>query len=164
MRELRGTHDGQRLAVGLAVSRYNETVTHGLLDGALAALGECEVPAANITVVHVPGALELPLAARELALSGSVDAVIVLGAVIRGETNHYDYVCAETIRGCGQVALDTGVPVAFGVLTCETLAQARERSSTPAKNKGSESARTAVETANLLAQLRESDAPTEKSR
>jgi 6,7-dimethyl-8-ribityllumazine synthase len=154
MRELRGSLDGQRLAVGLAVSRYNESVTRGLLDGALAALGECEVPAGRITVVHVPGALELPLAARELALSGAVDAVVVLGAVIRGETDHYAHVCAEATRGCGQVALDTGVPVGFGVLTCETLAQARERSGAQSKNKGAEAARSAVETANLLASLR----------
>lgn len=163
MRELRGSLDGQRLKLGLVVSRYNETVTRGLLDGALAALGECEVPADQITVTHVPSALELPLAARELALSGRVDAVIVLGAVIRGESDHYTYVCAETTRGCGQVALDTGIPVSFGVLTCETLAQARERASTPAKNKGCEAARTAVETANLLVQLREQDVPAESA-
>jgi len=164
MRDLRGSLDGQRLAVGLAVSRYNGSVTGGLLDGALAALGECEVPSGNITVAHVAGALELPIAARELALSGRVDAIIVLGAVIKGETNHYEYVCAETTRGCGQVALETGIPVSFGVLTCETLTQARDRSTTPAKNKGGEAARTAVETANLLAQLREEDgAPDEET-
>jgi 6,7-dimethyl-8-ribityllumazine synthase len=157
MRDLRGSLDGQLLAVGLAVSRYNESVTRGLLDGALSALGECEVPGGNITVAHVAGALELPIVARELALSGRVDAVVVLGAVIKGETDHYEHVCAETIRGCGQVALDTGIPVGIGVLTCETLALARERSSTPSKNKGSEAARTAVETANLLATLREED-------
>ncbi|MHC4845794.1 MAG: 6,7-dimethyl-8-ribityllumazine synthase [Planctomycetota bacterium] len=159
MRDLRGSLDGQRLAVGLAVSRYNESVTSGLLDGALATLGECEVPGDNITIARVAGALELPIAARELALSGTVDAIVVLGAVIKGETDHYEHVCSETIRGCGQVALETGIPVAIGVLTCETLALARERSSTPSKNKGSEAARTAVETADLLAQLREENGP-----
>jgi 6,7-dimethyl-8-ribityllumazine synthase len=159
MREYRGTLDGRRLRVAIAVSRYNESVTRGLLEGARAALAECGVPDAAVDVAHVPGALELPVAARELALSGRYDAVVALGAVIRGETDHYEHVCAEATRGCGQVALQTGVPVGFGVLTCETLAQARDRSTTPAKNKGAEAARSAIETANLLAGLRESASP-----
>jgi len=158
MREYRGTLDGQPLRVAIAVSRYNETITRGLLDGARAALAECGVQPDAIDVAHVPGALELPVVARALALSGRYDAVVALGAVIRGETDHYAYVCAETARGCSQVALETGVPVGFGVLTCETLAQARDRASTPAKNKGGEAARSAVETANLLASLRPSRA------
>lgn len=154
MREYRGSLDGRPLRVAIAVSRYNETVTRGLLEGARAGLAECGVPSDAIDVAHVPGALELPVAARELALSGRYDALVVLGAVIRGETDHYDYVCAETTRGCGTIALETGVPVGFGVLTCETLAQARDRSTTPAKNKGAEAARSAIETANLLNALR----------
>jgi len=158
MREYRGTLEGQGLRVAIAVSRYNESVTRGLLEGALAALAECGVPTDAVGVAHVPGALELPIAARELALGGRWDAVIALGAVIRGETDHYAYVCAESARGCAAVALETGVPVAFGVLTCETLAQARDRSTTPSKNKGGEAARSAVETANLLRSLRR-DAP-----
>lgn len=158
MREYRGSLDGKPLRVAIAVSRYNETITRGLLEGARAALVECGVPADAIDVAHVPGALELAVAARELALSGRYDAVVTLGAVIRGETDHYTYVCAETARGCAAVALQTGVPVGFGVLTCETLAQARDRASTPAKNKGAEAARSAVETANLLAALRRAGA------
>ena len=158
MREYRGTLEGQGLRVAIAVSRYNESVTRGLLEGALAALAECGVPPGAVGVAHVPGALELPIVARELALGGRWDAVVALGAVIRGETDHYAYVCAESARGCAAVALETGVPVAFGVLTCETLAQARDRSTTPAKNKGGEAARSAVETANLLRSLRR-DAP-----
>jgi len=154
MREYRGKLDGQPLRVAIAVSRYNETVTRGLLEGARAALAECGVRPDAVDVAHVPGALELPLVARELALGGRYDAVVALGAVIRGETDHYAYVCAETARGCAQVALETGVPVGFGVLTCETLAQARDRSTASGKNKGAEAARSAVETANLLAELR----------
>lgn len=153
MTEIRGSSDGTGLRVAVAVSRYNETVTRGLLSGALDALTESGVAEADVTVVHVPGALELPLTAKALAASGDVDAVIVLGAVIRGQTDHYDYVCSETTRGCGQAALDTGVPVLFGVLTCDNLAQARDRSTSAAKNKGCEAARSAVEMTSLLRQI-----------
>ncbi|MGQ0554226.1 MAG: 6,7-dimethyl-8-ribityllumazine synthase [Planctomycetota bacterium] len=158
MREIAGTNDGRSLRIAVVQSRFNRSVTDGLLSGALAALAECRVPEEAITLVPVPGALELPLAARELALSGRIDAIVALGAVIRGETDHYTYVCAECARGCGQVTLDTGVPVAFGVLTCDTLAQARDRSTAPAKNKGAEAARTAVEMATLMARLRAAEA------
>ncbi|HZM00525.1 MAG TPA: 6,7-dimethyl-8-ribityllumazine synthase [Planctomycetota bacterium] len=157
MPEYRGTLDGRPLRVAIAVSRFNESVTRGLLEGARAALAECRVAPDAIDVVHVPGALELPVVARELAASGRYDALLVLGAVIRGETDHYLHVCTETARGCTAAALETGVPVGFGVLTCETLAQARDRSTTPAKNQGAEAARAAVETATLLALLREAD-------
>jgi len=155
MRELRGTPDGRRSRIGIALSRYNESITRGLLDGALAALRAGGVAEDAITVVHVPGALELPLAAQQLAQGGRHDAVLALGAVIRGETDHYAYVCAETASGCTRVALDTGVPVAFGVLTCETLALAQARAGAPAKNKGTEAARAALEMIDVLAQLRE---------
>ncbi len=157
MREIAGTLDGRTLRIAVVQSRFNRTVTDGLLAGARAALAECHVPEEGITLVAVPGALELPLAARELALSGRIDAIVALGAVIRGETDHYTYVCAECARGCSQVALDTGVPVAFGVLTCDTLAQARDRSTTPAKNKGGEAVRVAVEMGVLMARLRAAD-------
>src|SRR5262249_15115001 len=133
--------------------------TRGLLDGARAALRQCGVPEENVTVVSVPGALELPLAAQELAGAGRHDAIVALGAVIRGATDHYDHVWRETGQGCARVALDAGVPVAFGVLTCDSLAQARERSSATPDNKGAEAARTAVEMANLIAQLRGAGAP-----
>jgi len=144
---------GASMRVSIAVSRYNETVTAGLLRGALDALAECGVADDDVTIAHVPGALELPLAADALARDGA-DAVVVLGAVIRGETDHYRLVCDEATRGCGGVALARGVPVGFGVLTCATLAQARERSAPTPKNKGREAALGAVETARLLAALR----------
>jgi len=154
MREIRGPLDGSRLRVALVVSRFNESVTRGLRDGALEELRALKVPDERITVCEVPGALEIPVVALALARAGRHDAVIALGAVIRGETDHYEHVCAEATRGCGAAALATGVPVAFGVLTCETLAQARERSGAGPKNKGREAARAAVETAGLLLALK----------
>jgi 6,7-dimethyl-8-ribityllumazine synthase len=154
MRELRGTLDGSRLRVAVVVSRYNESVTRGLQTGALDELRALAVAEERITLCEVPGALEIPVLARALAQSGAQDAIVALGCVIRGETDHYDYVCSETVRGCGEVALATGVPVAFGVLTCETLAQARDRSGAGPRNKGREAARAAVETAGLLLALR----------
>ena len=159
MRDLRGQLDGSALRVALVVSRFNESVTRGLRDGAIEELRTLKVPAEAVTLCEVPGALEIPVVALTLARSGEFDAILALGAVIRGETDHYDYVCAETTRGCGATALATGVPVAFGVLTCETLAQARERSGAGPKNKGRECARAAVETACLLATLKAPPAP-----
>ena len=150
MHDLRGSLEGEGLRVAIAVSRYNETVTRGLLRGALDVLEECHVASDDVTVVHVPGALELPLMCSLMAGSGEYDAVIALGAVIQGETDHYEHVCRETLHGCGLAALDTLVPVLCGVLTCATLAQARDRSTTPAKNKGCEVARAAIETANVV--------------
>jgi 6,7-dimethyl-8-ribityllumazine synthase len=150
MHERRASLDGRRLRIALVVSRYNESVTRGLREGALAELAELGVPDGQITVCEVPGALEIPVVARGFLLGARADAVVALGCVIRGETDHYEHVCAECARGCGQVALETGRPVAFGVLTCESLAQARDRSGAGPKNKGREAARAAVETANLL--------------
>jgi 6,7-dimethyl-8-ribityllumazine synthase len=155
MPEIRGDADGRPLRVAVAVSRYNETVTRGLLEGARAALREGGIADDDVTVVHVPGALELPVVLAALAATGRFDALVALGAVIRGETDHYRHVCEETVRGCGQVALDSGLAVGFGVLTCETLALARDRSGPPAKNKGAEAARSALETARLLHAVRE---------
>jgi len=154
MPEIRGQTDGRPLSVAVAVSRYNETVTRGLLAGATGALREAGVADADVTVVHVPGALELPVTLSALARTRRYDALVALGAVIRGETDHYLHVCAETTRGCGSVARRCGVPGGFGVLTCETLAQARERAAPTPKNKGREAALTAVETARLLAAIR----------
>lgn len=154
MREPREEPDGSQLQIALVISRFNETVTRGLRDGALEELRELGVQAEAVTVCEVPGALEIPVVALTLARSARFHAVVALGAVIRGETDHYEHVCAETTRGCGAAALATGVPVAFGVLTCETLAQARERSGAGPKNKGREAARAAVETAQLLLRLR----------
>jgi 6,7-dimethyl-8-ribityllumazine synthase len=152
MREHRGTLDGSRLRVGLVRSRFNESVTRGLLDGALAELAELKVPDDHVTLCEVPGALEIPVVLR--ALAARHDALVALGCVIRGETDHYEHVCQGAVGGAGQVALATGVPVGVGVITCETLAQARERSGPGPKNLGRSAVRAAVETASLLAALR----------
>jgi 6,7-dimethyl-8-ribityllumazine synthase len=154
MPEIRAEQGGRPLRVAVAVSRYNETVTRGLLAGATGALREAGVADADVTVVHVPGALELPVTLSALARTRRYDALVALGAVIRGETDHYRLVCDEATRGCGQVALESGLPVGFGVLTCDTLALALERAGATPKNKGAEAARSAVETARLLDAVR----------
>jgi 6,7-dimethyl-8-ribityllumazine synthase len=137
--------------VGVLVSRYNETVTERLLAGAEACLRERGVAAERVDVVRVPGAWELPLAARALAAGGGHVAVVALGAVIRGETAHFDYVAGEASRGLMEVALRYGVPVGFGLLTCDTLAQALARSGGASGNKGHEAAAAALDAAAALA-------------
>ncbi|MFT7465068.1 MAG: 6,7-dimethyl-8-ribityllumazine synthase, partial [Pseudohongiellaceae bacterium] len=145
--------DGQGLVIALVVSRFNSPTTEGLLSGALAELSQLGVDDDDITVVRVPGALELATAARFLAFGGEVDGVVILGAVIKGETDHYDFVCSQTTRSCVGLADESGVPVGFGLLTCETLAQASARSGDNEQNKGREAAATVVEMANLIDQL-----------
>ncbi|HVW32542.1 MAG TPA: 6,7-dimethyl-8-ribityllumazine synthase [Acidimicrobiia bacterium] len=151
------TYEGRLDATGLRIavlaSRFNETITKSLLEGALSGLRRHGLDDASITVAWVPGAFELPLAAKRLAASGEYDAVVCLGAVIRGATTHYDYVCSQAASGIARAALDTGVPVIFGVLTTETIEQAIERSGTKAGNKGFDAALAAVEMADLLRQL-----------
>ncbi len=142
--------DGRGLRVGLACSRFNGGITWRLLEGALGGLDALGVDPADVTIAWAPGAFELPLVARAFAHGGSVDAVGALGAVIRGETGHYDLVAGECAAGLQRVQLDTGVPVAFGVLTTEDVAQARARSGPGESNKGWETAATAVEMARLL--------------
>ncbi len=137
--------------VGILVSRYNETVTERLLAGAQACLRERGVGPERVDVLRVPGAGELPLAARTLAARGGYAAVVALGAVIRGETAHFDYVAGEASRGLMEVALHYGIPVGFGVLTCDTLAQALARAGGDAGNKGHEAASAALDAAALLA-------------
>ena len=143
--------DGRGLRIGLACGRFNGTITWRLLQGALEGLAARGVDPADLTVAWVPGAFELPLVARAFAEAGSVDAVIALGAVIRGETGHYDFVAGECAAGLQRVQLDRGLPVVFGVLTTEDVAQAQARSGEGAANKGWEAAETAVEMARLLA-------------
>jgi 6,7-dimethyl-8-ribityllumazine synthase len=133
--------------VGVLVSRYNGTVTERLLAGAEACLRERGVPAASVDVVWLPGAWELPFAARALAGRGGYVAIVALGVVIRGETAHFDYVAGEASRGLMDVVLRTGVPVGFGVLTCDTLAQALARAGGEAGNKGHEAAAAALDAA-----------------
>lgn len=146
---LRG--DGLRVAV--VTSRFNDLVTDRLLAGCLDGLARLGVDAASITRATVPGALELPLAAQRLAGSGDHDAVICLGAVIRGATDHHIHVGGQCAAGLARIQLDTGIPVVFGVLTTDSLEQALERAGGKAGNKGYDAAATAVEMADLLAQL-----------
>ncbi|MBV8560287.1 MAG: 6,7-dimethyl-8-ribityllumazine synthase [Acidimicrobiia bacterium] len=147
--QLRG--DGLRVAI--AASRFNDFITERLLAGARDGLVRHGVDESSITVAWAPGAFELPLVAQRLAASGEYDAVICLGAVIRGATGHYEHVAGQCAAGIERVQLDTGVPVIFGVLTTETVEQAIERAGTKAGNKGFESAVTAIEMADLLRQL-----------
>ncbi|HET7171038.1 MAG TPA: 6,7-dimethyl-8-ribityllumazine synthase [Gaiellales bacterium] len=139
--------------VAVVASRYNADVVQRLLDGAVARLVERGVAADSISVVLVPGAWELPLACRRLAEAGGHDAVVALGCVIRGGTPHFEYVCSEASRGVIQAALDTGVPVSFGLLTCDTLEQALARAGGSEGNKGAEAADAALEMAGLLRAL-----------
>jgi 6,7-dimethyl-8-ribityllumazine synthase len=143
--------DGQGARVGIAVSRFNEVVTDRLLRGAREALEELGV--AEPRVVRVPGAFELPLACRWLAESGTVDAIVALGAVVRGGTPHFEHVCTQAARGILDTSLATGVPVGFGVLTCDTLEQALERAGGAAGNKGVDAARAALEMLGLHREL-----------
>ena len=142
------TADG--LKVAIVVSRFNAFVTEKLLDGAMDTLVRHGAAAGDVTVAWVPGAFEIPLVARRLAASGTHDAVLCLGAVIRGATPHFDYVAAQAASGIAQAAWDTGVPVAFGVLTTDTVDQAVERAGSKAGNKGSDAALTAMEMVQLM--------------
>ncbi|MGE7602718.1 6,7-dimethyl-8-ribityllumazine synthase [Peribacillus sp. NPDC097675] len=140
---------GSGLKVGIVVGRFNEFITSKLLGGALDGLKRHGVDEDDIDIAWVPGAFELPLIAKKLVNTGKYDAVIGLGTVIRGSTTHYDYVCNEAAKGMASVALDTGVPVIFGLLTTENIEQAIERAGTKSGNKGYEAAVSAIEMANL---------------
>lgn len=137
----------------IIVSRFNEFITSKLLSGAIDELKRHGAKENNIDIYWVPGAFEIPLIAKKTALTGKYNAIITLGAVIRGTTSHYDYVCTEVSKGVASVGLDTGVPVIFGVLTCENIEQAIERAGTKAGNKGSDAAKSAIETANLISKI-----------
>jgi 6,7-dimethyl-8-ribityllumazine synthase len=138
------------LKIGVVVGRFNEFITNKLLGGALDGLTRHGAKEDDIDVAWVPGAFEIPLVAKKMAVSKKYDAVICLGTVIRGSTPHFDYVCAEVSKGVAHVALDTGIPTIFGVLTTETIEQAVERAGTKAGNKGFDAAMSAIEMANLL--------------
>jgi 6,7-dimethyl-8-ribityllumazine synthase len=150
-----GSPDGAARSVGIAVSRFNGEITTLLLEGALAELEEAGVARDSIDVIMVPGAFELPLGAMALAKTRRYSCVVALGCVIRGETPHFDYVAAEAASGLQLAGLETGVPVAFGLLTCDTRAQAEARAGGERGNKGAEAARSALEMAGVFAQLRE---------
>lgn len=153
MNRLEGTLTASGLKIGIVAARFNELITSRLLSGALDGLSRHGADEEQIDVAWVPGAFEIPLAASKLAKSGRYDAVICLGAVIRGATSHYDYVCSEVSKGIAAVSLASGIPVLFGVLTCDTLEQAIERAGCKAGNKGYDCAEGAIEMANLLRQL-----------
>ena len=143
----------QNIKVGIVCARFNEFITSKLLAGAQDALERHEVNDEDIDVAWVPGAFEIPLVAKKMAESGRYDTVICLGAVIRGNTSHYDYVCNEVSKGVAQVGLSSGIPVMFGVVTTENIEQAIERAGTKAGNKGYDSAMAAIEMVNLLREL-----------
>ncbi|MBM6924684.1 6,7-dimethyl-8-ribityllumazine synthase [Pseudoflavonifractor phocaeensis] len=140
----------QQMKVAIVAARFNEFIVSKLLSGAEDGLVRHGVPGENIDVAWVPGAFEIPVVALRLAQSGKYDAVICLGAVIRGSTSHYDYVCAEVSKGVAQASMQTGKPVLFGVLTTDTIEQAIERAGTKAGNKGYDCALSAIEMINLL--------------
>lgn len=151
---IEGVLSAAGLKFAIVVGRFNSFITERLLAGALDALARTGCDRADIDVVRVPGSWELPAVARELASQKRHDALICLGAVIRGETPHFDYVAGEAAKGLGQVATTTGMPVAFGVLTCNTLEQAIDRAGGKGGNKGFDAAMTAVEMATLMRRLR----------
>lgn len=143
----------ESIKVGIVCARFNEFIVSKLLGGCEDTLLRHGVQAEDISVAWVPGAFEIPLIASKMAKSGKYDAVIALGAVIRGNTSHYDYVCSEVSKGIAAVALESGIPVMFGVLTTDTIEQAIERAGTKAGNKGTECAQGAIEMVNLIRAL-----------
>ena len=153
MKTLEGKLTAKNMKIAIVVARFNEFITSKLLSGCIDCLIRHEAADEDLTVAWVPGAFELPMAAKKLAESGKYDAVICLGAVIRGATPHFDYVCAEASKGIAQVSMQTGVPVAFGVLTIENIQQAVERAGTKAGNKGVDCAMTAMEMVNLFKEM-----------
>ncbi len=148
MKVLEGNFDGKGLRVGIIAGRFNEFISSKLVGGAEDALKRHGVE--EIELAWTPGAYEMPLVAQKMARSGKYDAVITLGAVIKGSTPHFDYVCAEVSKGVASVSLETGVPVVFGVLTTNTIEEAIERAGTKAGNKGFDAGMTAIEMVNLL--------------
>jgi len=154
MNVLEGKLVSKDVRVGIVAARFNEFISSKLISGAVDALRRHDVPEENIDLAWVPGAFEIPLAASKLAESGKYDAIICLGAVIRGSTTHYDYVCSEVSKGIAHVSLSAGLPVMFGILTTESIEQAIERAGTKAGNKGFDCAMGAIEMINLLRELK----------
>ena len=153
MKTLEGKLVSRDIKVGIVAARFNEFITSKLLSGAMDGLVRHEVAQEDVEVAWVPGAFDIPLIAQKMAESGKYDAVICLGAVIRGATSHYDLVCNEAAKGVAQVGLKTGVPVLFGVVTTDTIEQAIERAGTKAGNKGYDCATSAIEMVNLIRQI-----------
>lgn len=150
---IEGSHVADDASYGIVVSRFNKFITDKLLDGALDALGRHGADLERVTVAWCPGSIEIPIVAKKMAGSGTYDAVICLGAVIRGETSHYDLVCSAVTSGTTQAAMESGTPVIFGVITTDTIEQALERAGTKSGNKGADAAVAAIEMVNLLREL-----------
>jgi 6,7-dimethyl-8-ribityllumazine synthase len=153
MKIIQGELKADGLRFGIVVSRFNDFITGRLLEGAADALERHGAKMGDVVVVKVPGAFEIPIAAKKMAQKGKYDALICLGTVIRGSTPHFDYVAAEVSKGVAQVSLDTGVPIAFGVLTTDSIEQAVERAGTKSGNKGFDAAISAIEMAQVLRKL-----------
>ena len=153
IKEIKGRLSAGKANYAIVVSRFNEFITGKLLDGAIDCLQRHGAAEDQVTVVWVPGSVEITITAKKLAASGKYGACICLGAVIRGQTSHYDYVCQQIVRGIGQINYDTGVPAIFGVLTCETIEQAIERAGTKRGNSGANAALSAIEMADLLGRI-----------
>ncbi|WP_101696699.1 6,7-dimethyl-8-ribityllumazine synthase [Clostridium minihomine] len=153
MRVLEGKLVSKEIKIGIVAARFNEFITAKLLSGALDCLRRHDIDEESIEVAWVPGAFEIPLIASKMANCGKYDAVICLGAVIRGSTTHYDYVCSEVSKGIAHVSLHSGIPVLFGVLTTENIEQAIERAGTKAGNKGFDCAAGAIEMVNLIREM-----------
>ena len=153
IKEIQGKLTAGKAKFAIVVSRFNEFITSKLLAGAIDSLQRHGAEDEQITVVWVPGSIEITSAAKKLASGGKFDAVICLGAIIRGQTNHYEYVCQQVSRGVSQINYDTGVPTIFGVLTCETIEQAIERAGTKSGNAGASAAANAMEMVNVLCQI-----------
>lgn len=149
-RVVEGALQAKGIRFGIVVSRFNDFINRRLLDGALDGLARHGAEEGMVTVVRVPGSFEIPLMAKKLAGSGKYDAVICLGAVIRGATPHFEYISAEVTKGIAQVALESGVPVSFGILTTDSIEQAIERAGTKSGNKGWDAALAAIEMVNVL--------------
>jgi len=153
MKVYEGNFTTKKVRIGIAATRFNEFITSKLLDGALDCLKRHDIPEEAIEIVWVPGAFEIPLVASKMAKTGKYDAIICLGAVIRGNTTHYDYVCSEVSKGIASVSLESGIPVMFGVLTTENIEQAIERAGTKSGNKGYDCAMGAIEMINLIREI-----------
>ena len=161
--KIRGAASAAGLRFALIVSRFNSFITERLLAGAVDALEAAGALPDQITVVHVPGSFEIPLTAKKLAEGGRADAIVAIGCILRGETAHFDYVASEVARGVQLAQLDTGVPVIFCVLTCDTLEQAIDRAGLKSGNKGYDAGVAAIEMANLARKLRPAASPSRKS-
>lgn len=153
LQSFEGPFDGRGLRIAVVASRFNEMISKQLLEGALDALRRHSVRDEDVTVSWVPGAFEVPLTAKRLALTGEVDAVVCVGAVIRGDTAHFDFVAQHAVVGIGRVSVDTGIPITCGILTTEDATQAQDRAGGKAGNKGFEAALAALEMANLFASM-----------